>query len=101
MVFPVRAAIVAAVIVVMVIVTIVVFTMLIMWTPVVITPVIMRLPPFVVAPAAAVPVMPVVIPVANLQFDRRYEGNFRCLNRHGGGQHQSKRDECRFQCRHR
>ena len=88
MVFPVRAAIVAVVIVVMVIVTIVVFTMLIMWTPVVITPVIMRLPPVMVAPAAAVSVMPVVILVANLQFYRRYESNFRCLNRHGGGQHQ-------------
>ncbi len=30
----------------------------------------------------------VIIPVANLQFDRRYEGNFRCLNRHGSDQHQ-------------
>ena len=96
MVFPVRAAIVAAVIVVMVIVTIVVFTMLIMWTPVVITPVIMRLPPVVVAPAAAIPVMPAIVPIANLQFYRRYESNFRCLYRHGGDQHQRKRDECRF-----
>ena len=72
----------------LVIVTIVVFTMLIMRTPVVIAPVIMRLPPLVVAPAATVPVVPVIIPVANLQFDRRYEGNFRCLNRHGSDQHQ-------------
>ena len=75
-------------IVMMMVVSIVTIAMFVMRAPVVITPVIMRLPPVVVAPAAAVPVMPVVIPVANLQFDCRYEGNFRCLNRHGGGQHQ-------------
>ena len=75
-------------IVMMMVVSIVTIAMFVMRAPVVITPVIMRLPPVVVAPAAAVPVMPVVILVANLQFYRRYESNFRCLNRHGGGQHQ-------------
>ena len=71
------AAIVTAVIVVMVIVTIVVFTMLIMWAPVVITPVIMRLPPVVVAPAAAVPVVTVIVAIANLQFDCRHQRDLR------------------------
>lgn len=71
--------------IVMMVVTI---AMLIVWTPVVIAPVIMRLPPVMVAPATAVPVVPAIVPVANLQFDRRDEGDFRCLNRHGSDQHQ-------------
>ena len=85
-VFPVRTwtMIVMATVVMMV----VTLAMLIMWTPEVIAPVIMRLPPLVVAPAATVPVVPVIIPIANLQFDRRYEGDFGCLYRHGSDQHQ-------------
>ena len=72
----------------MIVMMMVTLAMLIVRTPAVIAPVIMRLPPVMVAPAATVPVVPVIIPVANLQFDRRYEGNFRCLNRHGSDQHQ-------------
>ena len=75
-------------IVMMMVVSIVTIAMFVMRAPVVITPVIMRLPPVVVAPAAAVPVMPAVVPVANLQFNRRYEGDFGCLCRHGSDQHQ-------------
>ena len=82
---PVRAW---SVIVVAVVMTIVTIAMLIMWTPVVIAPFIMRLPPVMVAPAAAVPVMAVIIPIANLQFDRRNQGDFGCLYRHGSDQHQ-------------
>ncbi len=93
MVLPVRAR---TVVVVMMVVSVITIAMLVMRTPVVIAPVIMRLPPVVVAPAAAIPVMPAIVPIANLQFYRRYESNFRCLYRHGGDQHQRKRDECRF-----
>lgn len=93
MVLPVRAR---TVVVVMMVVSVITIAMLVMRMPVVIAPVIMRLPPVVVAPAAAIPVMPAIVPIANLQFYRRYESNFRCLYRHGGDQHQRKRDECRF-----
>ena len=93
MVLPVRAR---TVVVVMMVVSVITIAMLVMRTPVVIAPVIMRLPPVVVAPAAAIPVMPAIVPIANLQFYRRYESNFRCLYRHGGDQHQRKRNECRF-----
>lgn len=93
MVLPVRAR---TVVVVMMVVSVITIAMLVMRTPMVIAPVIMRLPPVVVAPAAAIPVMPAIVPIANLQFYRRYESNFRCLYRHGGDQHQRKRDECRF-----
>ena len=93
MVLPVRAR---TVVVVMMVVSVITIAMLVMRTPVVIAPVIMRLPPVVVAPAAAIPVMAAIVPIANLQFYRRYESNFRCLYRHGGDQHQRKRDECRF-----
>ena len=93
MVLPVRAR---TMVVVMMVVSVITIAMLVMRTPMVIAPVIMRLPPVVVAPAAAIPVMPAIVPIANLQFYRRYESNFRCLYRHGGDQHQRKRDECRF-----
>ena len=83
MVLPVRAR--ATIVMTVVIVTIAMF---IVWTPVVIAPVIVRFPPVMVAPAAAIPVVPVIIPIANLQFYRWHEGDLSCLHRHGSDQHQ-------------
>jgi hypothetical protein len=83
MVLPVRPR--AMIVMTVMIVTIAMF---IVRTPVVIAPVIVRFPPVLVAPAAAIPVVSVIIPIANLQFYRRDEGDLSCLHRHGSDQHQ-------------
>ena len=68
MMAPVTIRAAAAIVVIMMI-----MAMLIVRAPVVIAPVIMTAPPFVVAPATAVPVVTVIVAIANLQFDCRHQ----------------------------
>lgn len=54
-------------------------------------------PPFVVAPATAVPVVTVIVAIANLQFDCRHQRDLRCVNQSGSHQRHRKRKDHRLQ----
>ncbi|AJA95503.1 hypothetical protein SP68_18460 [Klebsiella variicola] len=84
-----------------VIIVAIMVAIIIMRAPAIVTPVIMVSPPVTIAPMIAIPVVPIIIAIADLQLHRREQGDFVGMNQRRSDQQYRKCQQSRFQRCHK